>query len=80
MKKAFPAIRPFRTQTIAVGPPHVLYVEESGNPDGIPVLFFCMEAQVEALEAQIDAFLIQINTELFCLINVALVNQPRMLY
>ena len=79
MKKAFPAIRPFRTQTIAVSPPHVLYVEESGNPDGIPVLF-CMEAQVEALEAKIDAFLIQINTELFCLINVALVNQPRMLY
>ncbi|MAR59125.1 MAG: prolyl aminopeptidase [Porticoccaceae bacterium] len=39
MKKAFPAIRPFRTQTIAVSPPHVLYVEESGNPDGIPVLF-----------------------------------------
>ena len=39
MKKAFPAIRPYHTQSIAVTPPHVLHVEESGNPDGIPVLF-----------------------------------------
>ena len=39
MKKAFPAIRPYHTQSIAVTPPHMLHVEESGNPDGIPVLF-----------------------------------------
>ncbi|RZO19209.1 MAG: prolyl aminopeptidase, partial [SAR92 clade bacterium] len=39
MKKAFPAIRPYHIQSIAVTPPHVLHVEESGNPDGIPVLF-----------------------------------------
>ena len=39
MTKAFPAIRPYHTQTIAVSYPHELYIEESGNPDGIPVLF-----------------------------------------
>jgi proline iminopeptidase len=39
MRKAFPAIRPYSSETIAVTPPHELYVEESGNPDGIPVLF-----------------------------------------
>ena len=39
MKKAFPAIRPYHTQKIAVTAPHVLHVEESGNPEGIPVLF-----------------------------------------
>lgn len=39
MKKAFPAIRPYKTQTIAVTSPHVLHVEQSGNPEGIPVLF-----------------------------------------
>jgi proline iminopeptidase len=39
MRKAFPAIRPYSTHNIAVTEPHVLYVEESGNPEGIPVLF-----------------------------------------
>ena len=39
MKKAFPAIRPYHTRSIAVTTPHTLYVEESGNPEGIPVLF-----------------------------------------
>lgn len=39
MRKAFPAIRPYSTQKIAVAEPHQLYVEESGNPQGIPVLF-----------------------------------------
>jgi proline iminopeptidase len=35
----FPDIKPYREQTLAVGAPHVLHVEESGNPDGVPVLF-----------------------------------------
>lgn len=35
----YPDIKPYRTQRIKVSPPHELYVEESGNPDGIPVLF-----------------------------------------
>ena len=39
MRKAFPAIRPYSTHNIAVTEPHVLYVEESGNPEGISVLF-----------------------------------------
>lgn len=39
MNAPYPAIEPYRTQRLAVDPPHVLYVEESGNPDGIPVLF-----------------------------------------
>lgn len=39
MRKAFPAIRPYQTHRLKVTAPHVLYVEESGNPEGIPVLF-----------------------------------------
>ena len=39
MRKAFPAIRPYQSHSIAVTPPHKLHVEESGNPEGIPVLF-----------------------------------------
>jgi len=39
MFKQFPAIRSYRKQFISVTAPHKLYVEESGNPDGIPVLF-----------------------------------------
>ena len=39
MIKRFPEIRPYKTQFIAVTEPHQLYVEQSGNPDGIPILF-----------------------------------------
>jgi len=39
MLQAHPPITPYRTRMIAVDPPHEIYVEESGNPDGIPVLF-----------------------------------------
>lgn len=39
MKKLYPAILPYVTHTIKVAPPHQLYVEESGNPEGVPVLF-----------------------------------------
>jgi proline iminopeptidase len=35
----YPEIKPFAIHHIAVDAPHVLYVEESGNPEGIPVLF-----------------------------------------
>ena len=35
----FPAIEPFQTGRLAVDPPHVLYWECSGNPDGQPALF-----------------------------------------
>ncbi|WP_172292837.1 prolyl aminopeptidase [Pseudoruegeria sp. HB172150] len=35
----YPPVRPYATHEVRVDPPHVLYVEESGNPDGIPVVF-----------------------------------------
>ena len=39
MQKLYPDIKPYKTHQIEVDEPHILYVEESGNPDGIPVLF-----------------------------------------
>lgn len=39
MLPLFPDIKPYREQRLAVAEPHVLHVEESGNPDGVPVLF-----------------------------------------
>lgn len=35
----FEPIEPFDTGTLHVAPPHALYFEQSGNPQGIPVLF-----------------------------------------
>jgi len=39
MPELYPDIEPFRTHRLAVASPHELYVEESGSPEGIPVLF-----------------------------------------
>lgn len=39
MEILYPDIRPHQTHSLPVQAPHVLYVEESGNPEGIPVLF-----------------------------------------
>jgi proline iminopeptidase len=39
MRNLYPDITPYKTHHIHVDEPHVLYVEESGNPAGIPVLF-----------------------------------------
>ena len=39
MSGLFPALHPYVRHTLAVDPPHQLYVEECGNPKGIPVLF-----------------------------------------
>ena len=39
MRKFYPAIRPYTTHSLDVGDGHTLYVEESGTPEGIPVLF-----------------------------------------
>jgi len=39
MLRLFPEIKSNKTYSLAVDAPHVLYVEESGNPDGLPVLF-----------------------------------------
>lgn len=34
----YPAIKPYACHELAVGQPHVLYVEETGNPEGVPVI------------------------------------------
>lgn len=39
MQALYPDIKPYQTHRLAVQSPHVLYLEESGNPEGIPVLF-----------------------------------------
>lgn len=39
MPSLFPDIKPYGHRQLAVEPPHVLYVEECGTPEGIPVLF-----------------------------------------
>jgi len=39
MRGLYPALQPYLRHTLAVDPPHRLYVEECGNPQGIPVLF-----------------------------------------
>ncbi len=39
MLSYFPAIHPYASHRIAVEPPHEIYVEECGNPQGLPILF-----------------------------------------
>lgn len=39
MADLFPAIEPFKTEHLKVSPLHEIYVEQSGNPDGQPILF-----------------------------------------
>lgn len=39
MLTPYPSLNPYQEHELAVEAPHVLYVEESGNPQGIPVLF-----------------------------------------
>lgn len=38
MHSLYPAIKPYAQHELKVTSPHVLYVEETGNPDGIPVI------------------------------------------
>lgn len=38
MHSLYPAIKPYAQHELKVGDPHILYVEEIGNPQGIPVL------------------------------------------
>ena len=35
----YPAIKPYVTHSLPVSGLHTLYVEECGNPEGLPVLF-----------------------------------------
>ncbi len=39
MLTLYPEIKPYARHELAVEPPHVLYVDESGSPDGLPVVF-----------------------------------------
>ena len=39
MLTLYPDIKPYVQHSLAVDPPHVLHVEECGNPQGLPVLF-----------------------------------------
>lgn len=39
MNQLYPDISPYQIHRLEVDAPHVIYLEESGNPDGIPVLF-----------------------------------------
>lgn len=39
MLNLYPGIEPYKTEYLAVEAPHELYIEQCGNPDGIPVLF-----------------------------------------
>lgn len=39
MLSLYPEIKPYARHELAVDAPHVLYVDESGSPDGLPVIF-----------------------------------------
>jgi proline iminopeptidase len=39
MNDLYPSIEPYKTQRLSVDNLHQLYIEQVGNPDGIPVLF-----------------------------------------
>ena len=39
MQTLFPQIKPYARHDLAVEQPHVLYVDESGSPEGLPVVF-----------------------------------------
>ncbi|WP_372877193.1 prolyl aminopeptidase [Pseudomonas sp.] len=39
MQTLYPEIKPYARHELAVEAPHVLYVDESGTPDGLPVVF-----------------------------------------
>ncbi|MVW74545.1 prolyl aminopeptidase [Pseudomonas xionganensis] len=39
MHSLYPEIKPYARHEMAVQEPHVLYVDESGSPDGLPVVF-----------------------------------------
>jgi len=39
MRTLYPPIEPYVRHSLTVDSPHCLYVEESGNPEGVPVVF-----------------------------------------
>lgn len=39
MRDLYPPLEPYASRSLTVESPHVLYIEECGNPDGLPVVF-----------------------------------------
>ena len=39
LREFFPEIEPYRTKRLKVSDLHTIYVEEVGNPEGVPILF-----------------------------------------
>lgn len=39
MRELYPEIQPFKTEFLKVSPLHEIYVEQCGNPEGVPVVF-----------------------------------------
>lgn len=39
LQQLYPEIEPYKTEFLSVQVPHKLYIEQCGNPDGVPVLF-----------------------------------------
>lgn len=39
LRPIFPEVKPYETGMLAVDAPHKLYWEQSGNPDGVPIVF-----------------------------------------
>ena len=39
MRELYPEIEPYRTERFPVGDGHTLYIEECGNPEGLPAVF-----------------------------------------
>ena len=65
----YPKIKPFNEFYLSVSNKHTIFVEESGNPKGKPVIFY-MVALVEELSQFIDNILTLKNGVLLFLISV----------
>ncbi len=56
MRDFYPEIEPYQTQRLRVDAVHQLYVEEVGNPDGEPVVFFCTAVLARAFRPRRGGF------------------------
>jgi prolyl aminopeptidase (EC:3.4.11.5). Serine peptidase. MEROPS family S33 len=65
MKSLYPDIEPFHHFYLPTESAHSIYVEQSGNPEGIPVTFSPMVGLVQAPNPVIAVFLIPANIILF---------------
>ena len=68
MSSLYPEISPYKTHFLPVSDLHTIYVEESGNPEGVPVIFL-HGALAEAVNQAIGSTSTQKSTESFYLIN-----------